>query len=90
MQIQKFPEIRIQFRAKRLEARCVTQSFLLRPNANIRCALAEADQLIHISVQEIEFRMQVGFHRRHSSIGANTDGQNARLRRHSEEKWCLL
>jgi hypothetical protein len=56
---------------RRDSKRALCRWALSRPDAGIRCALAEADHLVHISVQEIEFRAQIRFHRRHSSTGGS-------------------
>jgi hypothetical protein len=67
----EFSEICSQFRAKGLDVRCMPRGFLWSPNGGIRRTLEETDHLVHISMQEIEIRIQVGFHRRHSSIGVS-------------------
>jgi hypothetical protein len=60
-----------QFRPKGLEARCMLRGLLSSPNAGIRRTLAEADQLVHVSIKEIEFPVQVGSHRPNSWIEVN-------------------
>jgi hypothetical protein len=79
-------EVGIQFRAKEFEARRPPLRLLSSPKAAVGCTLAKADHLIHIRVQEIEFRTQIGFHRRHPStvsIQHAPPGDTAK-------KWCSL
>jgi hypothetical protein len=75
MHSHDFSAICIQFLANRFEVCFMSRGLFFGPNVGIRRKPEETDHLVHISVQEIEFRTQVDFHRRHSSIDSRRHPQ---------------
>jgi hypothetical protein len=50
----------------------MSRGLFFGPNAGIRRTLKEPDHLVHISVQEIEFLTQIGFHSAHLPSHTNS------------------